>query len=66
MSRTRPAARDSLMLIGFIGILVESVRRYLRYQTQLSCIAQLDERILIDIGLSRGELRTEAWNHTAR
>jgi uncharacterized protein YjiS (DUF1127 family) len=52
----------------FIGILFErfeTVKRYLRYREQLSSIAQLDEHILHDIGLSRSELSAAAWNRTA-
>jgi uncharacterized protein YjiS (DUF1127 family) len=52
----------------FIGILFElfaTSKRYLRYREQLSCIAQLDEHILHDIGLSRSELCAEAWNRAA-
>ena len=48
-----------------IGILFDTVRRYLRYRDNVSCIAQLDERILRDIGLSRGELFVRAWDRTA-
>jgi uncharacterized protein YjiS (DUF1127 family) len=45
-----------------IGILFDTVRRYLRYRENVSCIAQLDERILHDIGVDRGELFAEAWD----
>ena len=44
-----------------IGILFDTVRRYLRYRENVSCISELDERILRDIGLNRGELCAEAW-----
>ena len=48
-----------------IGILFETVRRYIRYHEDVLCIAQLDERLLLDIGLSRGELCADAWNRSA-
>jgi len=48
-----------------IGILFDTVRRYLRYRESVDCIAQLDEHILRDIGLSRGALCAEAWARTA-
>ena len=44
-----------------IGILFDTVLRYLRYRENVSCSAQLDERILRDIGLSRSELCAAAW-----
>jgi len=48
-----------------IGILFDTVRRYLRYRDNVSCIAQLDERILRDIGVNRGDLFAEAWDRAA-
>jgi uncharacterized protein YjiS (DUF1127 family) len=45
-----------------IGILFDTVRRYLRYRENVSCIAELDERMLRDIGVNRGELCAEAWD----
>jgi uncharacterized protein YjiS (DUF1127 family) len=45
-----------------IGILFDTVRRYLRYRENVSCIAELDEHILRDIGVDRGELIAEAWD----
>jgi len=48
-----------------IGILFDSVRRYLRYHENVLCISQLDERILRDIGLDRSALCAEAWARTA-
>jgi uncharacterized protein YjiS (DUF1127 family) len=50
------------MLIAFLH---DTVGRYLRYRTQLASIGDLDDRLLHDIGLSRGELRTVAWNMAA-
>jgi uncharacterized protein YjiS (DUF1127 family) len=43
-----------------IGILFDTVRRYLRYRENVLCIAELDEHILRDIGVNRGELIAEA------
>ena len=48
-----------------IGILFDTVRRYLRYRENVSCSAQLDERILRDIGPGRSELCAEAWERAA-
>jgi uncharacterized protein YjiS (DUF1127 family) len=45
-----------------IGILFATIRRYLRYRESVSCISELDERILHDIGVNRGELFAEAWD----
>jgi uncharacterized protein YjiS (DUF1127 family) len=42
------------------------IRRYVRYRSQLASIGQLDERTLRDIGISRRELATAAWNYSAR
>ena len=42
------------------------IRRYARYRSQLASIGQLDERTLRDIGISRSELATAAWNYSAR
>jgi len=49
-----------------IGILFDTVRRYLRYRENVVCITQLDEHILHDIGLTRDELSAEAWARAAR
>ena len=46
------------MLVAF---LFDTVRRYLRYRSQLASIVDLDDRTLSDIGLNRGELRAMAW-----
>jgi uncharacterized protein YjiS (DUF1127 family) len=48
-----------------IGILFDTVRRYLRYHGNAVCIANLDEHLLTDIGLSRDELCAEAWERAA-
>jgi len=50
----------------FIASLIDTVRRYTRYRSQLDSINQLDERTLRDIGISRGELVTAAWRMTSR
>jgi len=49
-----------------IGILFDTVRRYLRYRDNVVCINNLDEHILRDIGLSRAELGAAAWTRAAR
>jgi uncharacterized protein YjiS (DUF1127 family) len=46
------------MLIVF---LYETVGQYLRYRSQLASMELLDDRMLRDIGLERGELRAAAW-----
>ena len=48
-----------------IGILFDGIRRYLRYRENVSCIAQFDERIQRDIGLSRSELCAKARERAA-
>ncbi len=53
------------MFIGILFELSETIKRYLRYRDQLSCIAYLDEHILHDIGLSRSELSAAAWSRAA-
>lgn len=47
------------MLIAF---LYDTLGRYLRYRTQLATIGELDDRILRDIGISRGDLKAVAWD----
>jgi uncharacterized protein YjiS (DUF1127 family) len=49
-----------------LASIIDLFRRYVRYRSQLSSIEELDERTLRDIGLSRGELATAAWRHSAR
>jgi uncharacterized protein YjiS (DUF1127 family) len=51
-----------MLIASFVAL----IRRYARYRSELTCISQLDERTLRDIGLSRGELTTAAWRNTAR
>ena len=46
----------------FIASLVGAIAQYLRFRSQLTSISRLDDRILRDIGLDRGELRSAAWN----
>ncbi|MDP2330241.1 MAG: DUF1127 domain-containing protein [Reyranella sp.] len=49
----------------FIASLVGTLMRYLRYRAQLTSISKLDDHILRDIGLNRGELRSAAWDIAA-
>lgn len=49
-----------------LASIIDLFRRYVRYRSQLSNIAELDERILRDIGLSRGELASAAWRNSVR
>jgi uncharacterized protein YjiS (DUF1127 family) len=46
----------------FIASLVGAIAQYLRFRSQLTSISRLDDRILRDIGLDRGDLRSAAWN----
>ena len=46
------------MLISLIAL----IRRYARYRSELASISQLDERMLRDIGISRGELVTRSYS----
>jgi uncharacterized protein YjiS (DUF1127 family) len=57
------ALKEKFLML--IGILFDTIRRYLRYRETVSCMAELDEHILRDIGLSRGELFVRAWDRTA-
>jgi uncharacterized protein YjiS (DUF1127 family) len=41
--------------------LLGAVQRYLRYRAQLFSIKGLDDHILHDIGVNRGELSAAAW-----
>ena len=49
----------------FIASFVGTIIRYARYRAQLISFSKLDDRTLRDIGLSRGELRSAAWDMTA-
>jgi uncharacterized protein YjiS (DUF1127 family) len=49
-----------------LATLFRAVQRYLRYRTQLLGIARLDDRMLYDIGLNRGELSAAAWAQIER
>ena len=49
----------------FIASLVGTIVRYVRYQSQLSSVSKLDDRILRDIGLNRDELQSAAWDIAA-
>jgi uncharacterized protein YjiS (DUF1127 family) len=44
-----------------LATLFGSVQRYFRYRAQLFSIAGLDDHILYDIGINRGELSAAAW-----
>ena len=43
-----------------------AVQRYLRYRAQLFSVQSLDDRMLHDIGLNRGELSAAAWAQVER
>jgi Domain of unknown function (DUF1127). len=42
--------------------LFDTIGRYLRYRSQLASVYELDDRMLLDIGLNRGELRATSWD----
>jgi uncharacterized protein YjiS (DUF1127 family) len=46
------------MLISLIAV----IRRYARYRSELASISQLDDRMLRDIGVSRGELASRSYS----
>ena len=46
--------------------LIAAIRRYARYRSELASISQLDDRMLRDIGISRGELASSAPRYTGR
>jgi uncharacterized protein YjiS (DUF1127 family) len=49
-----------------LATLFGAVQRYLRYRAQLFSIESLDDHMLYDIGLNRGELSAAAWAHVER
>jgi uncharacterized protein YjiS (DUF1127 family) len=44
-----------------VTALFDVLKRYIHYRAQLIWIDELDERTLRDIGFSRSELCSEAW-----
>ena len=42
--------------------LIAAIRRYARYRSELASMSQLDDRMLRDIGISRGELVTRSYS----
>ena len=45
-----------------IAALFGAIQRYLRYRSLLLNFENLDDRLLSDIGLNRGELSAAAWD----
>ena len=45
-----------------IAALFGAIQRYLRYRSLLLSFENLDDRLLSDIGLSRGDLSAAAWD----
>ncbi len=45
-----------------ISALFGAIQRYLRYRSLLLTIENLDDHLLSDIGLNRGELSAAAWD----
>ena len=46
----------------FLTNLIRLVRSWRRYQQSMRELSRLDDRELADIGISRGEIPTVAWN----
>ena len=44
------------------AFLFDTIGRYLRYRSQLASVYELDDRMLLDIGLNRGELKASSWD----
>jgi uncharacterized protein YjiS (DUF1127 family) len=63
--QVRPAriifGETAMLIAALFGV----IQRYLRYRSLLLTIENLDDRILSDIGLSRGELSAAAWGQIA-
>jgi uncharacterized protein YjiS (DUF1127 family) len=55
--------KEATMLLA---TLFGSVQRYVRYRAQLSSVESLDDHMLYDIGLNRGELSAAAWAQIER
>jgi uncharacterized protein YjiS (DUF1127 family) len=49
-----------------VAALFGAIQRYLRYRSVLLSIESLDDHLLSDIGLNRGELSAVAWNQVER
>jgi len=45
----------------FLATLVRFARTYFKYRSTVSALAELDERSLRDIGLTRGQISGAAW-----
>jgi uncharacterized protein YjiS (DUF1127 family) len=54
--------KSTMLIAGLFG----AIQRYLRYRSLLLSIENLDDHILNDIGLSRGELSAAAWDKVER
>jgi uncharacterized protein YjiS (DUF1127 family) len=50
----------------FLAAIVRFARNYLKYRTTVTALAELDERSLRDIGLTRGQIAGAAWNSALR
>jgi uncharacterized protein YjiS (DUF1127 family) len=46
----------------FLATLVRLARTYLKYRSTVSALADLDERSLRDIGLTRYDISSAAWD----
>ena len=45
----------------FLAAIVRFARTYLKYRSTFAALAELDERRLRDIGLTRGQIANAAW-----
>jgi uncharacterized protein YjiS (DUF1127 family) len=50
----------------FLAHLVRLARSYLKYRSTVAALADLDDRRLNDIGLTRGQIANAAWNNAHR
>lgn len=50
----------------YIATLIRSYAAWRKYRTAVHQLAELDDRTLRDIGLSRSQIRGAAWNGLGR
>lgn len=50
----------------FLATIVRFARAYLKYLSTVSALADLDDRRLTDIGVTRGDITTVAWDNARR
>jgi uncharacterized protein YjiS (DUF1127 family) len=50
----------------FLVSMLRALRAWLRYRNRVNALSQLDDHLLRDIGLSRGDLKQMAFGRKAR